>query len=89
MFTTVIHVVTKGATLPVIDRFLRACALYRVRIRATEASGQTTDFLCDFDDPSNLRRLAQEAACYPEVVQFITGWKGAFSGNGCNGVEEP
>jgi hypothetical protein len=89
MFTTVIHVVSTGLTLPFTDRFQRACALYGVHIRATEASGQTTDFLCDFEDPSDLRRLAQEAAGYPGVDQFITGWKRAFSGNRSNGVEEP
>jgi hypothetical protein len=89
MFTTVIHVVTDGSTLPVIDRFQRACGFYKVRIRATEASGQTTDFLCDYQDPSDLRRLAQEAAFYPGVEALITGWKRAFSGNGSNGVDEP
>ena len=89
MFTTVTHVVSTGSTLFVTDRFQRACALYGVRIRATEASGQTTDFLCDFEDPSDLRRLAQEAAFYPGVNQFITGWKRAFSGNGGNGAQEP
>jgi hypothetical protein len=53
-----------------------------------EASGQTTDFLCDFEDPSSLRRLAQEAALYPGVDQFITGWKRAFSGNGTDGGQQ-
>jgi hypothetical protein len=88
MFTTVIHVVSTGSTLPVTDRFQRACALRGVRIRAMEASGQTTDFLCDFEDPSDLRRLAQEAAFYPGADQFITGWKRAFSGNGTDGGQE-
>jgi hypothetical protein len=88
MFTTVIHVVSTGSTLPVINRVRRACALHGVRIRATEASGQTTDFVCDFEDPSDLRRLAQEAAFYPGVDQFITGWKQGFSGNGTDGGQE-
>jgi hypothetical protein len=88
MFTTVIHVVLTGSTLPVTDRFQRACARYGVRIRATEASGKTTDFLCDFEDPSDLRRLAQEASFYPGVEQFITGWKRTLSGNGSNGAQE-
>jgi hypothetical protein len=88
MFTTVIHVVSIESTLPVTDRVRRACALHGVRIRAMEVSGQTTDFLCDFEDPSNLRRLAQEAALYPGVDQFITGWKRAFSGTSTVGGQE-
>jgi hypothetical protein len=89
MFSTVIHVVINGSALSVTEQFQRACALYGVLIRATKATGQTTDFLCDFEDPSALRRLAQEAAGYPGVDQFITGWKRAFPGNRSNGVEEP
>jgi hypothetical protein len=86
MFTTVIHIVTRESPLPVIDRLQRACAFYEVRIRATEASGQTVDFLCDYEEPSDLCRLAQEAASYPGVVRLITGWKRAFSGKDRNGT---
>jgi hypothetical protein len=88
MFTTVIHIVTSGSTLPVIDRLQRTCAFYGIHILATEASGQTTDFLCHFEDPSDLRRLAQKAAFYPGVDQLVTGWKRGFSGTHCNGVQE-
>jgi hypothetical protein len=79
MFSTVIHVVTQGSTVELVNRFHRVCAVYGVRIRASEVSGETTDFLCDFDDASDLRRLAQEAAFFPGVDQLITGWKRAFS----------
>jgi hypothetical protein len=89
MFTTVIHVVTRGSTLPVIDQLQRGCALYGVQILATEASGQTVDFFCNVEHPSDLRLLAQEAMFYPGVDQFSTGWKGAFAGYGSKQAEEP
>jgi hypothetical protein len=53
----------------------------RVRFRASKVSGETTDFLCDFDDASDLRRLAKDAAFFPGPDQLITGWKRAFSGS--------
>jgi hypothetical protein len=89
MFTTVVHVVINGSALSVTQRFQRACALYGVLIRATKATGQTTDFLCDFENPSDLRRLAQEAASYPDVDRFVTGWKDACFSEGRDGTRNP